>query len=231
MNPRFSLGIDLGTSNCAMAVADNDSDSTDVLPVTQIVAANQVGEMRTLPSALYLPHPEEFPAGSFRLPWDAAGPGIVGQFARDHGALVPDRLVTSAKSWLSNPHIDPRQRTLPWRSDIAEEKLSPFECSSRYLQHLKDVLPALHAPAGQGVGPGGRPGRADGSRILRRSSAQPDRGSGRGRRSRQGRAAGGTAGRVLRLDGAGWPAVAQCRSRPATSSWCATSAAVPPTSA
>ena len=145
MNPRFSLGIDLGTSNCAMAVADNDSDSSDVLPVTQIVAANQVGEMRTLPSALYLPHPEEFPAGSFRLPWEAAGPGIVGQFARDHGALVPDRLVTSAKSWLSNPHIDPKQRTLPWRSDIAEEKLSPFECSSRYLQHLKvSFLHSMH---------------------------------------------------------------------------------------
>ena len=147
MNPRFSLGIDLGTSNCAMAVADNDSDSdsSDVLPVTQIVAANQVGEMRTLPSALYLPHPEEFPAGSFRLPWEAAGPGIVGQFAHDHGALVPDRLVTSAKSWLSNPHIDPKQRTLPWRSDIAEEKLSPFECSSRYLQHLKvSFLHSMH---------------------------------------------------------------------------------------
>src|SRR5215470_11693575 len=94
MNPRFSLGIDLGTSNCAMAVADNDTDSTDVLPITQIVAANQVGEMRTLPSALYLPHPDEFLAGSFRLPWDAAGRGIVGQFARDHGALVPDRLVS-----------------------------------------------------------------------------------------------------------------------------------------
>ena len=138
MNPRFSLGIDLGTSNCAMAAADNDSDSSDVLPVTQIVAANQVDEMRTLPSALYLPHREEFPAGSFRLPWDAAGPGIVGQFARDHGALVPDRLVTSAKSWLSNSHIDPKQRTLPWRSDIAEEKQSPFECASRYLQHLKE---------------------------------------------------------------------------------------------
>jgi molecular chaperone DnaK (HSP70) len=148
MNPRFSLGIDLGTSNCAMAVADNDSDSTDVLQVTQIVAANQVGEMRTLPSSLYLPHPDEFPAGSFRLPWDAAGPGIVGQFARDHGALVPDRVVTSAKSWLSNPHIDPKQRTLPWRSDIAEEKLSPFECSSRYLQHLKESF--LHSVHQQG---------------------------------------------------------------------------------
>src|SRR5437762_884653 len=67
MNPRFSLGIDLGTSNCAMAVADNDSDSTEVLQVMQIVAANQVGEMRTLPSSLYVPHPDEFPAGSFRL--------------------------------------------------------------------------------------------------------------------------------------------------------------------
>ena len=91
MNPRFSLGIDLGTSNCAMAVADNDSDSTEVLQVTQIVAANQVGEMRTLPSSLYLPHPDEFPPGSFRLPWDAGGPGIVGQFARDHGAGARSR--------------------------------------------------------------------------------------------------------------------------------------------
>src|SRR3954447_3671396 len=148
MNPRFSLGIDLGTSNCAMAVADNDSDSTDVLQVTQFVATNQVGQMRTLPSSLYLPHPDEFPAGSFRLPWDAAGPGIVGQFARDHGALVPDRLITSAKSWLSNPHIDPKQRTLPWQSDIAEEKLLPFECSSRYLRELKESF--LHSMHQQG---------------------------------------------------------------------------------
>lgn len=148
MTPRFTLGIDLGTSNCAMAVADTDSDTTEVLPVTQIVAANQVGEPRTLPSALYLPHPDEFPAGAFPLPWDPAGPGIVGQFARDHGALVPDRLVTSAKSWLSNPHIDPKQRTLPWRSDSAEDKLSPFDCSRRYLQHLKDSF--LHGLRVQG---------------------------------------------------------------------------------
>ena len=75
-------------------------------------------------------------------------PAIVGQFARDHGALVPDRLVTSAKSWLSNPHIDPKQRILPWRSDIAENKLSPLECSRRYLQHLRGAL--LHAEHAQG---------------------------------------------------------------------------------
>lgn len=149
MNARFSLGIDLGTSNSAMAVTDLDTDRTDVLPVTQILAVNQLGEKPTLPSALYLPHPEEFPPGSFPLPWNEAGEhDIIGQFARDHGALVPDRLVISAKSWLSNPHIDPKQRTLPWRSDSSEEKLSPFDCSSRYLQHLKNAF--LHAAQIQG---------------------------------------------------------------------------------
>jgi hypothetical protein len=149
MKARLSLGIDLGTSNCAMALTDLETDRTEVLPVPQILAANQLGEKPTLASATYLPHPEEFPPGSFRLPWSAGEEaGIVGQFARDHGALVPDRLATSAKSWLSNPHLDPKQPTLPWRSDSVEEKLSPFECSRRYLQHLKDAF--LHTGEAQG---------------------------------------------------------------------------------
>jgi molecular chaperone DnaK (HSP70) len=149
MKARFSLGIDLGTSNCAMALTDLETDRTEVLPIAQILAANELGDRLTLASALYLPHPEEFRSGSFPLPWDDIGePGIVGQFARDRGALVPDRLVTSAKSWLSNPHIDPKQRTLPWRSDSAEEKLSPFEVSRRYLQHLKNAF--LHSVDAQG---------------------------------------------------------------------------------
>ncbi len=149
MNDRFSLGIDLGTSNCAVAVADLETDQTGIVEITQILGANQVGERPTLPSALYLPHPQEFPEGSLPLPWNAAGEhGIVGQFARDRGALVPDRLVTSAKSWLSNPHIDPKQPTLPWRSESAEETLSPFDCSRRYLHHLKEAF--LHAERLQG---------------------------------------------------------------------------------
>src|SRR3954453_881417 len=149
MTARFSLGIDLGTSNCVMALTDLENNRTEVLPVPQILAPNQMGEKPTLASATYLPHPEEFAPGSFRLPWSASDEsGIVGQFARDHGALVPDRLATSAKSWLSNPHIDPKQRTLPWRSDSVEEKLSPFECSRRYLRHLKDAF--LHTGKSQG---------------------------------------------------------------------------------
>jgi hypothetical protein len=150
MTARFSLGIDLGTSNSAIAVADLDTDQTRIVDVTQVLGPRLVGELPTLPSALYLPHPEEFPAGSFPLPWEDAGEAaVVGQFARDHGALVPDRLVTSAKSWLSNPHIDPRQRILPWRSESAETKLSPFDCARRYLHHLREAfLYAGQAQAG-----------------------------------------------------------------------------------
>jgi molecular chaperone DnaK (HSP70) len=141
MNVRFSVGIDLGTSNSAIAVGGIEGGDTKIVEIGQIVGPSQLGELPTLPSTIYVPHREEFPERSFPLPWNDAGePAIVGQFARDRGALVPDRLVTSAKSWLSNPHIDPKQPILPWRSDITEEKLSPFECSRRYLQHLRDAL-------------------------------------------------------------------------------------------
>jgi hypothetical protein len=149
MNARFSLGIDLGTSNSAIAIADLETDQTRIIEIAHILGPYQIGEAPTLASALYVPHNEEFPKGSFPLPWNDGGqPAMVGQFARDHGALVPDRLVTSAKSWLSNPHVDPKQKILPWRSEITEEKLSPLECSRRYLQHLKEAF--LHAERVQG---------------------------------------------------------------------------------
>ena len=70
MKARFSLGIDLGTSNCAMAATDLETDRTEVLPIPQILTANQFGEKPTLASALYLPHPEEFRPVAFPLPWD-----------------------------------------------------------------------------------------------------------------------------------------------------------------
>jgi hypothetical protein len=148
MNARFSLGIDLGTSNSAIAVSDLETDQTRIVEVAQIVGLNQLGERPTLASSLYFPHPEELPGG-LTLPWsDAVETVIIGQFARDHGALVPDRLVSAAKSWLSNPHIDPEQAILPWQSDIPEGKLSPFECARRYLQHLKQAF--LQAEREQG---------------------------------------------------------------------------------
>jgi molecular chaperone DnaK (HSP70) len=149
MSTRFSLGIDLGTSNSAIALEDFDSGRNEIVEITQILGLNQVGEKPTLPSALYIPHPDEFPQNGMRLPWSkAAGEPIIGRFARDHGALIPDRLITSAKSWLSNFHIDPKKPVLPWKSDIEEHKLSAFECSRRYLEHMREGF--LHAESARG---------------------------------------------------------------------------------
>lgn len=152
MSMHFSLGIDLGTSNSAIAVGDIESGQVEVVEITQFVGPSQIGEKPTLPSAIYIPHPDEFPE-RFSLPWQKAEerentPMLMGMFARDHGALVPDRLITSAKSWLSNPHIDPTQKVLPWKSDIEGEKLSAFECSRIYLEHLRESF--LHVEHLQG---------------------------------------------------------------------------------
>jgi molecular chaperone DnaK (HSP70) len=139
MNARFSLGIDLGTSNSAIAADNFESDEASIVEITQILRPNQIGESSILPSALYLPHPDEFPTDAFRLPWaNDSRTAIIGHFAREHGALMPDRLVTSAKSWLSSYHVDPRRPVLPWKSDISEPKLSAFDCSRLYLEHLKE---------------------------------------------------------------------------------------------
>jgi molecular chaperone DnaK (HSP70) len=145
MEKTFTLGIDLGTTNSAVTLCDLRSGETRVVEVAQLLAPGQIVERDTLPSALYLPHPSEFAPEALRLPWHGAAdaPGIVGVFARDRGAQVPDRLVASAKSWLSNLHMDPRSPILPWGSTSAEGKISPFEASRRYLEHLREGF--LHA--------------------------------------------------------------------------------------
>ncbi len=149
---KYALGIDLGTSNSAVAFCSTDSESpVEVLPVTQLLSFKSAGEKDTLPSALYLPIAQEVESASARLPW--GGPelfsGVIGEFARTQGSLVPERLVTSAKSWLCNPHIDPEQPILPWKSDIGERLISPFEASKRYLEHLRHGF--MHHLSSRGI--------------------------------------------------------------------------------
>lgn len=139
MTKQFSLGIDLGTSNSCLSLCPVDGGAATGVPVTQVLAPGMVGDQPLLPSAFYLPVPGEHAVGSFALPWDPAGEatGVVGSFARDRAAQAPDRVVTSAKSWLCNPDVDRRAPILPWRSDDAAAKVSPFEASRRYLAHLR----------------------------------------------------------------------------------------------
>ena len=66
---KFTLGIDLGTSNCALSVCDLATDDLRMVDVIQTTAPNQSGARETLPSAAYLSHESEFPSESITLPW------------------------------------------------------------------------------------------------------------------------------------------------------------------
>ena len=142
MSNTFVVGIDLGTSNSALTVLPLETGVPDTVDVVQVTGPNRVEGKSGLASALYLANSAEFPEGALNLPWQTDNPSfVVGEFARTHGALVTDRLVTSAKSWLSNPHIDPKTAVLPWDTELpAEEKVSAVDASTRYLEHLRQVL-------------------------------------------------------------------------------------------
>src|SRR5437763_5361765 len=123
---RFVVGIDLGTTNCALAFADRTgADSAGAgaatapaishFPVPQVTSAGEVEARPTLPSFLLLPTPIDVPAEAMSLPWGAEPGLVVGTMARDRGADLPHRLVSSAKSWLSHAGVDRRAAILPWR--------------------------------------------------------------------------------------------------------------------
>ena len=135
------FGIDLGTSNSAMAQVEK-TGQPEIVPITQIISANGIGEKSLLPSALYLPAEGELPFDAQALPWkpNTDANWISGEFARERGALQPDRLVVSAKSWLSHPHESRSQAILPWGSESIEKKLCATKASQILLDHLLQNL-------------------------------------------------------------------------------------------
>lgn len=137
---RFIVGIDLGTTNSAVAYVDTKSGDRQIsiFSVLQFVASAEVEGRETLPSFHYAPAAGEF--SGMRLPWQTEDPKyVVGIFARDHGATAPGRLVVSAKSWLSHSGVDRTAPLLPWHGSPDVEKLSPMEVSARYLAHVRSA--------------------------------------------------------------------------------------------
>jgi molecular chaperone DnaK (HSP70) len=141
----YSIGIDLGTTNSALsyfklAEAQARGNAQTMLAIPQLTAIGTVEEKPLLPSFLYLPNDQEFPAGSLALPWDKKGKdGIIGEFARSHGCKVPMRLVASAKSWLCHSGVDRLSAILPWQAPEEVKRVSPLEASARYLSHLREA--------------------------------------------------------------------------------------------
>ncbi len=141
MQTRFVVGIDLGTTNSALAFVDTGAGEPRVqtFAVPQVVNPGEVADRPLLPSSLYLPGPGEQPAGALKLPWDADRDYCVGEFAKTFGAKVPTRLVTSAKSWLCHPGADRKAPILPFRAGDTDRKISPFDACVRYLKHFAEA--------------------------------------------------------------------------------------------
>ena len=139
---RYLVGIDLGTTNSAVAFVDLNhkpkagSAAARTFPVPQLVAAGRTEARPLLPSFLYLPGEHDLPPGSIALPWQPDATDVVGLFAREHGAKIPGRLVSSAKSWLSHPGVDRTTPLLPFGGPPEVPRLSPLEVSARYLKHI-----------------------------------------------------------------------------------------------
>ena len=140
--PRYSVGIDLGTTNSALAEVDlavEPAGPGEPLPapipveVPQQIDRGVTAPRPLLPSFIYLPPPHE-----------QLGEWLVGQYARERGGQVPGRLVSSSKSWLSVRG----EQLLPAGADPEVKRISPVEAAARILGHLRDAWNAAHEHEG-----------------------------------------------------------------------------------
>jgi molecular chaperone DnaK (HSP70) len=146
---RFSIGIDLGTTNSALAFAPLSGEAKpETLLIPQWDSLAGLAEEATLPSFIYLPEA----AVAAQLRGRAAGTGewIVGRLARRKSAETPGRVVHSAKSWLCHHTADRSAPFLPWASeDLSRElKISPVRASALILNYLRATWNDRFAAAG-----------------------------------------------------------------------------------
>lgn len=138
---RYIIGLDLGTTNSAVAYVDTEKKhaSIQLFSIPQLTVPGKVESLTTLPSFCYLLAAHEWQPGVLRLPWKEEKQTVVGQFAKMQGARIPTRLVQSAKSWLCNVAADRRDKILPVNAADWSQRLSPVEASAKYLIHLKEA--------------------------------------------------------------------------------------------
>lgn len=146
---RYVIGIDLGTSNCAVAFTEPGAGANarvQDFPVPQLVRPGEVSPRPLLPSAVYAPIANEFPEGSLALPW--GGPTkVTGEFARWQAGRVPGRVVTSAKSWLIHQGVDRQADILPWGATSDVPRMSPVAAQAALLRHLAEAWNHAHPDA------------------------------------------------------------------------------------
>jgi molecular chaperone DnaK (HSP70) len=148
MNPDspFSIGIDLGTTNSALAFINHEeAKESQILSIPQLIDRNLLDDLSTLPSFIYCPLEEESSDLLGRLHWETANEHLVGMGARTLGEKTPQRLVSSAKSWLCQLEGQ-QQAILPLYAPENLTKISAVEATTAYLQHLREAWDESHLP-------------------------------------------------------------------------------------
>ncbi|MBL4846058.1 MAG: Hsp70 family protein [Planctomycetes bacterium] len=140
---RYVVGIDLGTTNTALSYVDRRSGrkarEVRAFDVAQLSEPGLVEELRTLPSSIYVRGEHELSPEQVKLPWDGPTNLLVGELARRRGTVTPDRLISSAKSWLCHSGVDRKGQILPWGGPEEVAKRSPIEVEALILRHLRDA--------------------------------------------------------------------------------------------
>ena len=146
---KYVIGVDLGTTNSALAFASlgEDAPRVEPMPVAQLVNPGEVRDEFLMPSFLYVPGEKEFPEGALALPWDANPRFFAGHLARKRGVENTGRLVSSAKSWLSHSGVDRTEAILPATAPAGVARLSPVDASAEYLSHLAHAWDGQHPDA------------------------------------------------------------------------------------
>jgi molecular chaperone DnaK (HSP70) len=146
VSKRFSVGIDLGTTHCVVSYAEiaDTEVPQQVMAIPQLTLPGTVEDSFQLPSFLYQAHEAELAIGSTSLPWTLKPDYLVGEIARNLGSKTPIRLVSSAKSWLCHAGVDCKSPILPVNAPEEVERISPFQATTAYLQHIRDAWQTLH---------------------------------------------------------------------------------------
>ena len=146
VSKRFSVGIDLGTTHCVVSYAEiaDTEVPQQVMAIPQLILPGTVEDSFQLPSFLYQAHEAELAVGSTSLPWTLKPDYLVGEIARNLGSKTPIRLVSSAKSWLCHAGVDCKSPILPVNAPEEVERISPFQATTAYLQHIRDAWQTLH---------------------------------------------------------------------------------------
>lgn len=151
---QYLVGIDLGTTNTVVAYCEIQTDLSQspvsLFEIDQLVGPGEVVRKPLLPSFRYHPAKGQVADGDLTLPWDSdlvdgdIEQVIIGEWARELGAKVEGRQVSSAKSWLSHQGVDRQQEILPWAGATDVDKVSPVVASASYLNHIKQAWNHRH---------------------------------------------------------------------------------------